>query len=69
MPQPRRNETTSDRRKTFRFSDDEVLKMQRAAAANFQSMSAFARDAIVTAASETLDRDDSDEAEPSDASQ
>lgn len=47
----------------FRVSADERERLRQAAIANRQSLSDFARDAIVTAASETLEDDGPDHAE------
>lgn len=47
----------------LRMTEDERDRLKQAAAANRQSLSDFARDAIVTAAAETLE-DDHNEAAP-----
>jgi uncharacterized protein (DUF1778 family) len=45
---------------SLRVSPEEKRQLQLAAAANFQRVSEFARDAIVTAAAESLEGDEGD---------
>lgn len=58
MPMPRRAEAPSDIRLTVRLSPEEREQLQRAAQTNRQSISGFARDAILNAADDTLDEEE-----------
>lgn len=54
---PRRADSTSDETFRFRLTTEERLRLRAAAQANFQSESAFAREAIVAAACDCLEDD------------
>lgn len=54
---PRRTDERSSERITIRVSPEERDRIRQASRANRQRVSDFARDAIVTATSDTLDDD------------